>query len=117
MFMKKEGFTLVEILAVVAILGILSLIAVPNVLKYLNESRKRAMITQENTILDAANLYITDYCSSTKLHDGMCPDSYENNEESSEKYICLSDLQNTSNSYAETVKYKGKECTSIKHCY
>ena len=110
---NKKGFTLIEILAVVAILGILSLIAVPNVLKYLNESRKRAMITQENTILDAANLYITDYCSSTKLHDGMCPDSYENNEESSEKYICLSDLQNTSNSYAETVKYKGKECKGI----
>lgn len=111
--MKKNGFTLVELLATIAILGILVLIAVPNVIKYLDSSRQKAMITQENTILDAANLYISDYCSSSRIHEGMCPESYENNEDSKESYLCLSDLQNASSSYADDIKYKGKSCKGI----
>lgn len=111
--MKKYGFTLVELLATIAILGILVLIAVPNVIKYLDSSRQKAMITQENTILDAANLYISDYCSSSRIHEGMCPESYENNEDSKESYLCLSDLQNASSSYADDIKYKGKSCKGI----
>lgn len=104
--MNKKGFTLVELLAVIAILAILSLIAVPNVLKYLNESRIRAMVTQENNISDAANLFVTDYCSSSKIHDGMCPDSYEKNDEG-KKYLCLSNLN------LDIVTYKNKECKGI----
>lgn len=104
--MNRRGFTLVELLAVIAILAILSIIAVPNVLKYLNESRIKAMVTQENNISDAANLFVTDYCSSSKIHDGMCPASYENNEEG-KKYLCLSSLN------LDTVKYKNKECKGI----
>lgn len=34
--MKKDGFTLVELLAVIAILALLVIIALPNVLKIFN---------------------------------------------------------------------------------
>lgn len=44
--MNKKGFTLVELLAVIAILAILVIIALPNVLSMYNEARKNAFVTE-----------------------------------------------------------------------
>ncbi len=44
--MKKKGFTLVELLAVIAILAILVIIALPNVLSMYNEARKNTFVTE-----------------------------------------------------------------------
>ena len=38
--MSKKGFTLVELLAVIAILAILVIIALPNILKMFNNAKK-----------------------------------------------------------------------------
>lgn len=38
--MKKKGFTLVELIAVIALLSIIMLLIVPNVANYLNDSKK-----------------------------------------------------------------------------
>lgn len=48
---NNKGFTLVELLAVVIILGIILIIAVPSVSKYINDSRK-------NTYIATAKEYI-----------------------------------------------------------
>lgn len=60
--MNKKGFTLVEIIAIVAILAILVIIAAPNVMKLFKEGKEKTMTIQENEVLDAAKLYIEDYC-------------------------------------------------------
>lgn len=44
--MNKKGFTLVELLAVIAILAILVIIALPNVLSMYNEARKNTFVTE-----------------------------------------------------------------------
>ena len=38
--MKKNGFTLVELLAVVAVIAVLSILVLPNVISYFNNSRR-----------------------------------------------------------------------------
>lgn len=42
--MNKKGFTLVELLAVIAILAILVIIALPNVIKMYNSAKKEYIL-------------------------------------------------------------------------
>lgn len=50
----KKAFTLVEIIAVIVILGVITLIAVPSVVKYLDDTRKTTYLSYENTMENAA---------------------------------------------------------------
>ena len=52
--MKKNGFTLVELLAVIAILAILVIVAMPNVLGMFNEAKQKTFVTDVQKIMDTA---------------------------------------------------------------
>ena len=65
--MKKNGFTLVELLVVVAILAMLVALVVPNVMESYHNSLKKDMEIQENGVVDAANIFIRDFCYRSSL--------------------------------------------------
>jgi prepilin-type N-terminal cleavage/methylation domain-containing protein len=52
--MKKQGFTLVELLAVIAILAILIIIALPNILKMFNDAQMKLFLQEARNINKAA---------------------------------------------------------------
>jgi len=57
---NKKGFTLIELLAVIVILGLLLAIAIPSVTKYINESRKKTVISSINNYLNGLVSEIND---------------------------------------------------------
>ena len=59
--MNNKGFTLVEILATIAILGILSGIAIGGVQKYIEKSRQQAYDTLASSSIDATKEYVMDH--------------------------------------------------------
>ena len=52
--MKKKGFTLVELLAVIAILAILVIVAMPNVLGMFNQAKANSFVTEVQKYMDVA---------------------------------------------------------------
>ncbi len=66
--MKNKGFTLVELLAVIAILAILVIIALPNVLKMYNDSKKNAFMTEaQNLAKEVSSKYISESMKGNKV--------------------------------------------------
>lgn len=61
--MNNKGFTLVELLATIAILGILSTITIVTVNTYYNKSKENAVIAFEKNITDYVDTYISMYGS------------------------------------------------------
>ena len=106
---NKNGFTLIELLVVIAIIALLILIAVPAALKIYNENVIKSMYIQEAQVKDAANLFVEDYCNSSIDQTMICPKSYST-PVNDKKTVCLQDLQNSSDKYIGTIKYKGSDC-------
>ena len=68
--MKKKGFTLVELLAVIVILGIIALIAVPQIFSSVETAKRRAKEVQKDIIINATKSYVAELSNPlTKLDD------------------------------------------------
>ncbi len=76
----NKGFTLMELLGVIVILGLLLLLLAPNLLEQLNNKKSEVSSAEMEAIKSAADLYI---------------DEHPNNYTSGTKYICLNTLQNS----------------------
>ena len=71
--MNRKGFTLVELLAVIAILALLVIIALPNVLSMFNNAKKDLFLTEaKNVFKESAKKYISDNMHSSKEENTYC---------------------------------------------
>ena len=55
--MKEKGFTLIELLAVIVILSVITLITVPMITNVIEESKKKALASSVEELVESANLY------------------------------------------------------------
>ena len=60
----KKGFTLIEILAVVTIIGLIFILVIPKITTSLKNKKRDVDITTNNLIITAAKNYVNDNWSS-----------------------------------------------------
>ena len=103
--MSKKGFTLIELLGAIAILAILTLIALPNVIKLFNKSLEETMKIQENQVLDAANLFRNDNCGrnamSSEAKEACSKMINSNKVGESQVFVCLKTVQGKDDSFRD----------------
>ena len=75
--MNKKGFTLVELLAVIAILALLVIIALPNILRIFKNAKQNTFVTEvQNLVRSAEDKYLTS--SMNNGSNNTCFDSKTN---------------------------------------
>ena len=57
---NKNGFTLVELLAVISVLGVIIVLSIPTILDVLGKSKNKLDEYNRDSLIDAAKYYITD---------------------------------------------------------
>lgn len=98
----KKGFTLVELLVVIVILGLLALVAYPSIIKIVNESKKDAYNSQIKVIEKVAKEWAVEHpmeLPDIKEENGSCSC---NSEES--KCIKIEDLKKSGYLSDEEIK-------------
>ncbi len=69
---NKRGFTLVELIAVISLLGLLMVVAATSVSKTLTESKNKLLEEQVKSLKDTAITYVTN----KKYYFKVCPDTF-----------------------------------------
>ncbi|MEH7223084.1 type II secretion system protein [Bacillus sp. JJ1566] len=104
---NQKGLTLIELLAVIVILGIIAAIAVPSIGNLINNTKEKAKVAEAVQIIDAAKLaHATKNSQTTWTYDA---------DPIVDGTIYLKDYLDSVNDTSFTVNYDGKTYTITGH--
>lgn len=108
--LNKKGFTLVELLAVIVILGVIMLIAIPSIGTIISNSRQNSFISSGKMYISTAQNYVagelnsenTNYCMTVAtLTEGKADKSPINTSKDITGYVLYNATDNTYKAYID----------------
>ena len=96
--LSTKGFSLIELLGVMVILGILAVISISAVTRYIDQSRRQKVVQNKKNVAIAAELYLQ---ANRDLMPKMIGEVV---------YVPLSDLRNTNYIKEDVTNEKGEDC-------
>ena len=110
---KNKGFTLVELLAILVILGLIALATIPNISKQVKESEKQEQTVLDKKIENASKLYAAKYYADEIVDctSDSCDIEFTLNDLENDGLLSLNDDQcsvGTRNNKIEVNKDSGK---------
>ncbi len=115
--MKKNGFTLVEILAVIAVLGILITIASKSVITIMNREKQKLVNETQKNLESAAIAYIqSERITLTTCNTSFDPQNPKTNERNCFREIKVNDIIK-SGLFTDDQKYCDRESSVLVYRY
>lgn len=67
----KRGFTLVEIIVVMVILGVLATVVVPSMLGYIDKAKRQSGVAQARAVYVAAQSAVSEYSATSRMQERL----------------------------------------------
>ena len=118
---NKKAFTLIELIAVIIIMGVILTIAVPNSLTMVNRNKKTTVISDANKpINDQAIIITLGYLDTDDVKESPYNNDYSKSQSfvvvtADEKEIVTGEVVDDYNYYVHLVACNDEDCTSISN--
>lgn len=112
---NKKGFTLVELLVVIALLAMIVIFVVPNVVSYFKSGEKNLLSLQEKNVADAGQFYLEDFCKNPINYNFRCPLNHIDEDNQRKYFGSLKVSEILYEEYLEEVRFKEKDCSEYSY--
>lgn len=99
----EKGFTLIELMIVIAIIGILAAIAIPQFSNYRKRAADAAALSDAKNLATAQEVYHTDYFTYTATVANLTPAGFQG----ASKDVVIAITAATANGFTATVSHPG----------